>query len=150
MIKCSDPHQFSYLPPYSEQTLYSLVFILLSSVQIFTTEGDDYIPVSITLEWHYDSPSLIQCVKIPIVNDECVEEKEEEFRVSLLSDQDCVLLGLNYTTVTIVDDDSKCSYIFVTCLYLYRVLIGNFAQASSLTCVRLMFYQLVFFFTYSS
>ena len=49
----------------------------------------------------------MQCVNIPIINDECVEEKEEEFQVSISSDQDCVLFDVNSTVVTIYDDDSK-------------------------------------------
>ena len=62
------------------------------------------------LEWHYDSDNLTQCVHIPIINDECVEEKEETFKVSLSSLDGCVLLGTNYTTITIQDDDRKWVY----------------------------------------
>ena len=69
--------------------------------------GDDYVVVGTTFEWHYDSPNLVQCVNIPIVNDECVEEKEEEFQVFISSDQDCVLFDVNSTVVTIYDDDRE-------------------------------------------
>ncbi len=60
-----------------------------------------------TLEWHYDSPSLTQCVRVPIINDECVEEKEEEFLVSLSTEEECVIVGDSQTSVTILDNDGK-------------------------------------------
>ncbi len=64
--------------------------------------------LNFTLVWHFDSPSLTQCVSVAIINDECVEEKEEVFTVSLSSEEECVNTGLNnQTTVTIMDNDRE-------------------------------------------
>ncbi len=74
-------------------------------------EGEDFVPLNVTLVWHFDSPSLTQCVSVAIINDECVEEKEEVFTVSLSSDEECVDTGPNnQTTVTILDNDRECIY----------------------------------------
>ncbi len=60
------------------------------------------------LEWHQDSPSLTQCVSVAIINDECVEEKEEVFTVSLSTEEECVdIKQNNQTIVTILDDDRE-------------------------------------------
>ena len=90
-------------------------YIDTSAVRTFTpqlttptlVDGEDYLSVEQILEWHYDSANLTQCVSVPIINDECVEEKEEMFTVLLSSLKGCVLLGTNYTTVTILDDDRE-------------------------------------------
>ncbi len=64
--------------------------------------------LNVTLVWHYDSPSLTQCVSVAIINDECVEEKEEVFTVSLSTEEECVDIGPNnQTTVTILDNDCE-------------------------------------------
>ncbi len=64
--------------------------------------------LNVTLVWHYDSPSLTQCVSVAIINDECVEEKEEVFTVSLSTEEECVDIGSdNQTTVTILDNDRE-------------------------------------------
>ncbi len=60
------------------------------------------------LEWHQDSPSLTQCASVAIINDECVEEKEEVFTVSLSTEEECVDIGPNnQTIVTILDNDRE-------------------------------------------
>lgn len=48
-----------------------------------------------------------QCVYIPILNDECLEEDEEYFNITLSSDQDCVFFSNDTFEATIVDDDCK-------------------------------------------
>ncbi|XP_064390869.1 uncharacterized protein LOC135338715 isoform X3 [Halichondria panicea] len=83
----------------------SIVTVALTTQPLIATEDEDYLSLTATLEWHYDSPSVVQCVSVPIINDECVEEKEEVFTVSLSTEQACVQLGANLTTVTIQDDD---------------------------------------------
>ncbi len=82
--------------------------------------GEDYISVEAILEWHQDSPSLTQCVSVAIINDECVEEKEEMFTVSLSTEEECVDIGTNnQTIVTILDNDRESiqllSYNYVFC-----------------------------------
>ena len=47
-----------------------------------------------------------QCVNIPILGDECLEETES-FNVSLSSDQDCVEFGVGEIQVYIEEDDGK-------------------------------------------
>ncbi len=53
---------------------------------------------------------MTQCVSVPIINDECVEEKQEQFSVSLSTTlEDCVEIGAtNQSDVTIGDDDGVC------------------------------------------
>ena len=58
------------------------------------------------MEWHEDS-DLTQCVYIPIINDECVEDKEETFNVSLSTEEECVEFGVYDITVVILDDDRE-------------------------------------------
>ena len=71
------------------------------------TAGIDYSTISDTLDWHENS-DVLQCIRLPIVNDECVEDKEETFRVSLSTMDDCVEFSSNnYTIITIEDDDCK-------------------------------------------
>ncbi len=76
-----------------------------------------------TLEWHQDSPSLTQCVSVPIINDECVEEKQEQFIVVLSSEEECVIVETsNQTIVTILDNDSEDyttnDYDVTACIYI--------------------------------
>ena len=47
-----------------------------------------------------------QCVNIPILGDECLEETES-FNVSLSSDQDCVKFGADTLQVYILEDDGN-------------------------------------------
>jgi len=74
-----------------------------------TSAGEDYQSIQATLEWHYDS-ELTQCILVPVINDECLEEKQETFEVSLSSEEDCIQLTNNSTLVTIQDDDSEFLY----------------------------------------
>ncbi len=47
-------------------------------------------------------------MSVAIINDECVEEKEEVFTVSLSTEEECVdIKQNNQTTVTILDDDRE-------------------------------------------
>ena len=50
-----------------------------------------------------------QCVHVPILNDDCLENKTEAFYVSLRSEVDCVTLeeSARSIEVTIFDDDSE-------------------------------------------
>ena len=48
----------------------------------------------------------LQCVHIPILNDECLEENMEVFNVSLSSRYSCVVIdSTNEVEVYILDDD---------------------------------------------
>ena len=51
--------------------------------------------------------SLVQCAYIPILNDECLEDNEETFNISLSTTFDCVYLPEDEIEVTIRDDDSE-------------------------------------------
>lgn len=87
------------------------------SRNVVCVEDDDFVSVSELLEWHQDSPSLTQCVSVPIINDKCVEEKEEYFTVTLSTEEECVDFGdASEATVIILDDDgaySSYSYMHV-------------------------------------
>ncbi len=77
--------------------------------------------MDVVLEWHQDS-DLTQCVSVAIINDECVEDKEEVFTVSLSTEEECVDIGSdNQTTITILDDDRE-STIVVLYNYVHLVL----------------------------
>ncbi len=58
---------------------------------------------------------MTQCVSVPIINDECVEQKQEQFIVSLsTTDEDCVEFGdPSESVVTIADDDGVCACVCV-------------------------------------
>ena len=79
---------------------------LIGCKLVALVENLDFIPVDKLVEWHEDS-DLTQCVHIPIINDECLEEKEETFNVSLSTEEECVEFTVDCTTVTIQDDDRE-------------------------------------------
>ena len=79
---------------------------VIGCTRITLVENLDFIPVDKLVEWHEDS-DLTQCVHIPIINDECLEEKEETFNVSLSTEEECVEFTVDCTTVTIQDDDRE-------------------------------------------
>ncbi len=92
-------------PP--QVVLTVLLYICMHS-ECFSAEGEDFVSLNVTLVWHYDSPSLTQCVSVAIINDECVEEKEEVFTIYLSTEEECVDIGPNnQTTVTILDNDRE-------------------------------------------
>ncbi len=68
------------------------------------TVGEDYAPVDESVQF---APGFgqIQCVKIPILNDNFLEEDLETFSVAVSSQQSCVVIGRNETEVNIRDDD---------------------------------------------
>ena len=70
------------------------------------TEGDDYIYISQKIVFNKDMLGP-QSIYIPIVNDECLEEKEEYFTVKLSTPMDCVNLVDDVVTIHIQDDDCK-------------------------------------------
>ena len=67
--------------------------------------GEDYISVSKSLVFAFGFERR-QCVDIPILVDECLEETES-FTVSLSSGQDCVEFGVGEIQVYIEEDDGK-------------------------------------------
>lgn len=68
---------------------------------------DDYLPVY--EELYFDGCLNIteQCLHIPILNDICLEEKEESFYINISSSLDCVSVLNASEAVTVVDDDCK-------------------------------------------
>ena len=75
----------------------------------FSSDGEDFVQIWQTLVFD-SSTNTTQCVYIPIINDDCVEDEPEEFTATLRSDDDCVSFGTNSTTVSIFDDDCECLY----------------------------------------
>lgn len=69
-------------------------------------EGDDYIPISQKIIFNKDMTGP-QRIYIPLVNDECLEEKEENFTVKLSTPMQCVDLVDDVVTIYIQDDDCK-------------------------------------------
>ena len=72
----------------------------------YLTGNEDYISTDKNLTFAFEF-GTIQCVHIPIINDECLEEDMEFFNVSISSDMDGVVIGVDEVTVYIIDDDSK-------------------------------------------
>ena len=72
----------------------------------YLTGNEDYISTDKNLTFAFGF-GTIQCVHIPIINDECLEEDMEFFNVSISSDMDGVVIGVDEVTVYIIDDDSK-------------------------------------------
>ena len=71
--------------------------------------GEDYITVNKTVIF-YPGYERLQCVHIPILNDECLEESMEIFNVSLSSRDSCVVVdGTSEVEVYITDDDGMYS-----------------------------------------
>ena len=84
--------------------LHSVYWILL----LFNccTGGEDYVTTEKNLTFAFGF-STKQCLHIPILNDECLEEDMEAFNVSISSEIDFVTFGVDEITVYIIDDDSK-------------------------------------------
>ena len=79
---------------------------MLSRVCFLDTADYDYVPLEIQLVFD-EGLDLTQCVYIPILNDECLEDYEEMFYILLSSDQECVLFENTSYEATIIDDDCK-------------------------------------------
>ena len=62
----------------------------------------DYTTTSQVLEFYVAEE---QCVSIPIIMDEVLEEEEEQFTVVLTTRDDAVMIGRQFATVTIVEND---------------------------------------------
>ena len=75
-------------------------------IQSPATEGDDYIYIDQKIIFNKDMLGP-QSIYIPIVNDECLEEKKEYFTVKLSTAMDCVDLVDDEVTIYIQDDDCK-------------------------------------------
>ena len=87
-----------------EQSVSILLFIFMPEVDIFTCihpDQEDYRAVSVELT--FSASVRRACVRVPIQNDDRVEEPEE-FTVTLNSTDPDVIPGPP-STVTIVDDD---------------------------------------------
>ena len=87
-----------------------LVHLVIQFDKFFFTSfpvGEDFVQIWQTLVFD-SSTNTTQCVYIPIINDDCVEDEPEEFTATLRSDDDCVSFGSNSTTVSIFDDDCEC------------------------------------------
>ena len=75
----------------------------------FSSVGEDFDQIWQTLVFD-SSTNTTQCVHIPIINDDCVEDEPEEFTATLKSDDDRVSFGTNSATISVFDDDCKCLY----------------------------------------
>ena len=76
----------------------------------FLLAGEDFVQIWQTLIFD-SSTNTTQCLYVPIINDECVENEPEEFTAALYTDDDCVSFGTNSTTIRILDDDCECWFI---------------------------------------
>lgn len=79
--------------------------------------GEDYVPVtnkSLVFAYGFGF-GLVQCVHIPILNDECFEDLVQSFNVLLSTTQDCVRLNETNIQVSILDDDGE--LVFWKCVY---------------------------------
>ena len=74
------------------------------SAFLLCSAPDDYTAVSQVLTFQPGSDR--QCVEVAIVNDDELEN-EEQFTVTITTDEDRVTLEPDSTTVTITDDDGE-------------------------------------------
>ena len=49
----------------------------------------------------------IRCVHVPILNDECLEERLESFNVTISSENDCIRFNTSEVQIYIEDNDCK-------------------------------------------
>ena len=100
---------------YAASTCRSKVYMKYGMKQLFmypilvnfSSVGEDFVQIWQTLIFD-NSTNTTQCVYIPIINDDCVEDEPEEFTATLKSDDDRVSFGTNSTTISIFDDDCEC------------------------------------------
>ena len=85
----------------------------------------------------------IQCVYIPILNDECVEEELEDFSVKLSSEQDCVIFLNSTVEIIIIDDDSESSSLSYVCArtHMYTHTHTHVYISNVYTCIYLRTYM---------
>ena len=97
-----------------------------SLLLLLCVENEDFVSTSELVEWHQDSLSLTQCVSVAIINDECVEEKEEYFNVSLSTEEECVEFGdVSEVNVVILDDDGGCMDLYIIYIYMGFLVQSN-------------------------
>lgn len=85
----------------------SFTYFMLSNL-IMPLAGEDYVAVNKSV-FLYPGFGTIQCVHIPILNDECLEDDIESFGVFISASDDCVVIGAtSEVEVYIRDDDGKC------------------------------------------
>ena len=70
----------------------------------------DYLAVNKSLVFAFGLGTR-QCVNIPILGDECLEETED-FYVSISSSQNCVVYGVEEIQISIREDDGSYIAIF--------------------------------------
>ena len=73
---------------------------------LISAAGEDYIHLDTSLVFD-EGLDTTQCVYIPILNDECLENERELFEIILSSDQDCVRFSEDSFEAYIIDDDCK-------------------------------------------
>ena len=89
-------------------TLYHLHKLVAT---FLPTADDDFFPLETPLVFD-EGLDMVQCVYVPILNDECLEYREEYFYITLSSEQDCVRLVNDSIEATIVDDDCESDFCY--------------------------------------
>lgn len=80
---------------------------------MFIPADEDFVPIETNLIFD-EGLDLMQCLYVPILNDECLEDNEY-FTITLSSEQDCVLFYNDSFEATIIDDDCTLSdYVHAT------------------------------------
>ena len=62
----------------------------------------------------YPGFEIVQCVHIPIFNDECLEDSMEAFNVSISSSDDRVVIGAAREVEVYIRDDDGMFYLLTT------------------------------------
>lgn len=75
-------------------------------------DGEDYIGLNKSLVFSFGF-GTVECVHIPILNDECYEDFMQSFNILLSSEQDCVNFDVTEFPVYILDDDCKSLWMVV-------------------------------------
>ncbi len=83
-----------------------MIVLISNYYYIFTIGGEDYGMKDLNITFAFGF-GRTQCVDIPILNDECLEEDLEFFNVSISSSFNCVKFNVDEISVSIRDDDGE-------------------------------------------
>ena len=75
-------------------------------IRMYLIGGEDYVSVEKSLLFSFEF-ELIQCMNIPILTDDCLEQTES-FNVTLSADHLGVNFDVDEIVVSILEDDGKC------------------------------------------
>ena len=86
--------------------LENVIWTLAIKIGFYFVGGEDYVSVEKSLLFSFGF-ELTQCVNIPILTDDCLEQTES-FHISLSADHFGVNFDVDEIVVSILEDDGRC------------------------------------------